>query len=239
MGAPETRVSLILRLPNAADAEAWNEFVALYRPLVFSLARRGGLQQADAEDLTQEVLLGVAGAVARWQPDPQRGRFRSWLARITRNLLVNYLYDRRRRGWECGGSDFREMMEQQPDPAAVAETELVQQEYRRCLFWAAAKRVREQVQESTWQAFYQTAVADKSPADVAVQLHLPVATVYVARSRVLARLKSEVQRLDALQDTWSPFDAKRDSSSSGPLDELASEATPTTTSPERGGRNDV
>lgn len=67
---PETRVNLILRLPNAADADAWNEFVALYRPLVFSLARRGGLRQADAEELTQEVLLAVAGAVARWTPDP-------------------------------------------------------------------------------------------------------------------------------------------------------------------------
>lgn len=200
MGAPDTRVSLILRLPDAGDAEAWNEFVGLYRPLIFSLARRGGLQLADAEELTQEVLLAVAGAVTRWEPDPGRGRFRSWLARITRNLLVNYLFDRRRRGWECGGSDFREMIEQHPDPAAVAEAELVQQEYRRCLFWAAAKRVRGQVQETTWQAFYRTAVAGQLPAEVASQLAITAATVYVARSRVLARVKAEVERLDALDD---------------------------------------
>lgn len=200
MATPETRVSLILRLPNAADADAWNEFVALYRPLIFSLARRGGLQQADAEELTQEVLLAVAGAVARWTPDPQRGAFRTWLARITRNLLINYLVARRRRGWECGGSDLRELIEQQPDPAAVAEIELVRREYRRGLFWAAAKKVRGQVHEETWQAFYRTAVAGESPADAAAQLKLPVAAVYVARSRVLARLKHEVQRLDALEE---------------------------------------
>ncbi len=228
MGTPETRVSLILRLPNAADADAWNEFVALYRPLVFSLARRGGLQQADAEELTQEVLLAVAGAVARWQPDPGRGRFRGWLSRITRNLLVNYLFDRRRRGWECGGSDLREMIEQQPDPAAVAETELVQREYRRCLFWAAAKRVRGQVQESTWQAFYQTAVTGQTPADAADQLNLPVATIYVARSRVLARLKQEVQRLDALDEALDE-----------PPDEVPDKATSTTPSTEQESRTDV
>ncbi len=200
MATPETRVSLILRLPNAADADAWNEFVALYRPLIFSLARRGGLQQADAEELTQEVLLAVAGAVARWQPDPQRGRFRSWLARITRNLLVNFLFARRRRGWECGGSDLREWLGQQPDPAAIAETELVRREYRRSLFWAAAKKVRGQVQEATWQAFYRTAVLGAAAADTAAELNVPVAAVYVARSRVLARLKQEVQRLDALNE---------------------------------------
>lgn len=207
MGTPETRVSLILRLPNAADADAWNEFVVLYRPLIFALARRGGLQSADAEELTQEVLLAVAGAVARWNPDPQRGRFRTWLARITRNLLINYLFDRRRRGWQCGGSDLHELIEQQPAPAAVAETELVSNEYRRSLFWAAARRIRSQMQEATWQAFYRTAVAGQTPADTAAALNLPVASVYVARSRVLAKLKHEVQRLDALQEAISAHTA--------------------------------
>jgi len=92
------------------------------------------------------------------------------------------------------------MIEQHPDPAAVAEAELVQQEYRRCLFWAAAKRVRGQVQETTWQAFYRTAVAGQPPAEVASQLAITPATVYVARSRVLARVKTEVERLDTLND---------------------------------------
>jgi RNA polymerase sigma factor (sigma-70 family) len=204
VGTPETRVSLILRLPNASDAEAWNEFVGLYRPIVFATVRRSGLQADDAEEVTQEVLLAVAGAVARWQPNPERARFRTWLARITHNLLVNFLYHRRRRGWDCGGSDFRELMEQQPDPAAVVEAELVQQEYRRCLFWAAANNIRQRVSESTWQAFYQNAVAGRSPTAVAAELGLSVSAIYVARSRVTAKLKAEVQRLDVLNAAVTP-----------------------------------
>jgi len=200
MCSPETRVSLILRLPNASDADAWNEFVAIYRPVVFSLARRGGLQQADAEELTQEVLLAVASSVSRWQPDEQRGRFRTWLARITHNLLVNFLIQRRRRGWKCGGSDLREWLYQQADPTAVAEAEMVRNEYRRGLFWASSKRVRQQVQESTWQAFYRTAVLGQPASEVAESLKQPVAAIYVSRSRVLARLKKEVLRLDSLED---------------------------------------
>jgi RNA polymerase sigma-70 factor (ECF subfamily) len=77
MLVPETRPSLILRVRDANDADAWNQFATLYRPVILRLARRKGIQAADAEDLAQQVLLSVAGAMERWQPDQQRARFRT------------------------------------------------------------------------------------------------------------------------------------------------------------------
>jgi RNA polymerase sigma-70 factor (ECF subfamily) len=74
MLVPETRPSLILRVRDPNDADAWNQFATLYRPVILRLARRKGIQAADAEDLAQQVLLSVAGAIERWQPDQQRAR---------------------------------------------------------------------------------------------------------------------------------------------------------------------
>ena len=101
---PETRASLILRLPNAADSAAWGEVVTIYGPLVFRMARKQGLQGADADDLVQEVFTAVANQVEQWLQRSDRGPFRAWVLRIARNIAINGLTRKPLGGAAVGGS---------------------------------------------------------------------------------------------------------------------------------------
>src|SRR5262245_14457110 len=87
--APETRPSLLVRLRDPGDGEAWQLFVGLYAPLVYGLGRKRGLQDADAADLTQEVFRTVADAVRRLEYDPRKGTFRGWLYTVARRKLCD------------------------------------------------------------------------------------------------------------------------------------------------------
>jgi RNA polymerase sigma-70 factor (ECF subfamily) len=190
--SPATRRSLIVKLRDPADSAAWHEFVAIYEPLVYRLARHKGLQDADAKDLCQEVFQAVARAIDRWEPD--RGSFRGWLSRIARNLLINFLTRRRSLSRGSGATSMQELLEAQPavDESATA---LFEAEYQRRLFRWAADEVRSEFTPTTWQAFWQTALEDRPPGAVAAELGLSVGAVYVARSRVLSRLRRRIESL--------------------------------------------
>jgi len=193
--APITRPSLLVRLRDPRDGRAWGEFLEIYEPLIHRLARARGLQQADADDLAQEVFRAVAGAIDRWDPDPAKGSFRAWLFRIARNLMVNLLAAQRRRPRGAGGSDLVPLLESQPAPGAD-DTVLFDGEYRRRLFAWAAERVRGAFREATWQAFWRTAVEGQDVAAVARSLGLTPGAVYIARSRVVARLRQEIEQVE-------------------------------------------
>ncbi|HWY86837.1 MAG TPA: sigma-70 family RNA polymerase sigma factor, partial [Gemmataceae bacterium] len=101
---PNTRASLLFRLRDARDERAWSEFMAIYAPFVKRLARRRGLQDADADDLVQEVFRAVAHAFEKEAYDPSCGSFRGWLFRIARNLVVNFLIGQQRHPRGSGDS---------------------------------------------------------------------------------------------------------------------------------------
>lgn len=189
---PETRASLILRLPDAADARAWDDFVQIYGPLVYRLARRHGLQPADADDLVQDVLSAVARSVGDWLARSDRGQFSPWLLRIAKNLAVNSLTRHKHRPIGTGDSNVAYLLSQHPANGDAAGNEF-DLEYRRELFLWAAHRIREQFTESTWQAFWLSTVEDQSITAVAAQLNVSAGSVYIARSRVMARLREVVK----------------------------------------------
>jgi RNA polymerase sigma factor (sigma-70 family) len=188
----DTRHSLILRLRDSTDEVAWREFTALYEPLIYQLARGKGLQDSDARDVCQEVLLTVARATDRWDPDPDRGSFRGWLSRVTRNLLINFLTRREEPG--TGRTSMVALLEAQAkaDPAI---SDLFDLEYRRRLFHWASEKVKKEFTTDTWQAFWRSAVGGETPAKVAQDLSMTIGAVYIARSRVMARLRKLIEQL--------------------------------------------
>lgn len=188
---PETRASLILRLPDVEDVAAWDELVAIYGPLVFRMAVREGLQPADADDLVQEVFVAIARSVSQWIERPDRGRFRAWLLRIGRNTAINFLTRPSHRPWATGGDDAAQMLAAVPAPESELSS-LFDLEHRREVFRWAAEQVRQVVAEATWQAFWLSHVEGLSIPDAAEQLGISVSKVYVARSRVMVRLQQLV-----------------------------------------------
>jgi RNA polymerase sigma factor (sigma-70 family) len=192
---PGTRASLLIRLRDPDDREAWRQFVALYAPLIHGLARKRGLQDADAADLTQEVLQAVAGAVGRLDYDPARGTFRGWLYTIARRRIHDFLDSRQRREQGSGDSATLQLLEEQP--AQDEESQRWERDYRQHVFNLAAEQVRGSFEPATWQAFWLLAVEGMTGAEAARVIGLSVAAVYVAKSRVLARLKQRIQDLEA------------------------------------------
>ncbi len=189
---PDTQVSLIAQLQDASNAAAWESFALIYRPVVYRLARARGLQHADADDLSQQVMMSVARAIPQWQHDPQ-ARFRHWLARIARNAIVNAL-TRGRQDRAAGGSDFLSVINNLPDDQAEFESQ-VEIEYQRQVYRHAAEIVRDEVQEASWRAFVLTVVEGEPIALVADQLGKSIGSIHAVRSRIMRRLQNTVREL--------------------------------------------
>jgi RNA polymerase sigma-70 factor (ECF subfamily) len=188
---PATRASLLVRLRDLQDEAAWRSFVDLYAPVVYGYLRKQRLQDADAADLAQEVLRAVAGAVGRLDFDPRRGQFRNWLFTVVRRKLWKWRTAPANRIHASGEDGTDQLLQQYPAPADDDAT--WQAECQQQLFAWACTRIRPEVTDATWQAFWRTAVEGQPGKRVAAELGMTLAAVYCARSRVVARLKDLIQ----------------------------------------------
>lgn len=193
MNLPDTRHSLLLRVRDANDADAWEKFTDIYRPVILRLARVKGLQSADAEDLAQTVLFAVSRAVERWEPDPSRGRFRTWLRTIANNAVLNAL-TRGNRDKAAADESIDLLLEQCPDERAL-DSQLLEVEYQREIFLRAARQIRSEFSEETWNSFWLTAVEGIDVEAAARELGRTRGSVYASRSRVMKRLKQQIDTL--------------------------------------------
>ncbi len=195
---PETSESLLLRVRDPRDRSAWDRFDAIYRPVVYRVARRAGWQHSDAEDLAQRVMLSVAKAIPDWQKDNNKGGFRSWLYQIARNALISTL---RMSGRDIaiGGSDFLERSQAIENPGDDIER-LIEEEHHRSLLRTAAELVRDEFHASSWQAFWLTTLGELSVPEAAEKLKLSTGSVYAARSRILRRLQEVAKQYEHEQE---------------------------------------
>jgi RNA polymerase sigma-70 factor (ECF subfamily) len=192
--APEslTRPSLLRRIRDPGDTEAWQVFVDVYGPLIYRHARSKGLQDADATEVTQEVLLQVCRSIQQFEYSPERGRFRDWLGTVTQNKIRRFLHK------EAGVVHPRaEGPEEDPlaGVAAPARDTQWSEDFHRHLLQLALVRVRPHFEEPVWRAFEMVWRDDQVPAAVARELGQRVDWVYLAKSRVLKRLQDEIRQL--------------------------------------------
>lgn len=187
----KTRYSLIGKLHDPQNLDAWNEFASIYQPLIFRICRQKGLQYADATDVTQDVMSKVAEAIGKFDAEKPGATFRGWLYRVTRNVVIDFFRRRENKNLAGAKTGLLELIQQEPDEAASREFRL---EFQRQIFAVVANEVREDVQPKTWQAFWRTEVEHESVSDVAESLRMNAGAVYVARSRVLAKLRKAAEK---------------------------------------------
>src|SRR4051812_11558943 len=162
---PVTRVTLLARIRDGRDADAWREFVQIYGPVIYRFARNRGLQDADAADLMQDVLRSVARNAPKMEYDPKRGTFRGWLYTVTRNKIYNFLNGQRNRPRGTGDEAGWERLDATPAREEDGPDEEWEREYQRRLSARAMERVKEQFHPSTWKAFWATAVEGRAAGE--------------------------------------------------------------------------
>jgi len=196
-----TSTTLLTRLRDITDADAWTDFVDRYSPAVFEWCRKNSLQDSDAADVTQQVLLKLVTTMRTFEYDQHRGSFRGWLKTVTANTVTDLARQWQRRNIRATGDTVTaEQLNSIADPSALnALSDQIEAQYRQELLKEAESRVKVRVQPATWDAWYGTAVGQDKVADVAAAVGMTVSEVYVAKSRVTKMMREEVQRMEAAE----------------------------------------
>lgn len=189
--SPSTSPTLLALLKGPGSDAAWERFVRVYRPLLDARCRAARLQSADADDVAARVLAKLVIALRSFEYDPAK-RFRGYLRTVVASALADFWAERKRQPGAVGnGQAEADLLADMPDPLHGLPDELddrIHDDLRRAR--AAIDWVQAQVSDAHWRAYWQTAVDRRPAADVAAELGLTVAAVYMAKSRVGKLLRS-------------------------------------------------
>jgi RNA polymerase sigma-70 factor (ECF subfamily) len=183
-------VGLLEQLGQRHDSPGWEAFVRLYQPLLYGWLRRSGLRHQDADDVVQEVLAVVARELPKFEHNQRCGAFRRWL----RNILVNRLREFRRssRNKVQGNSALLDQLAGQLADSHCGTTRLFDIEHDLHLIHRTLDRIKPEFRPKTWTAFRRLLLENADPETVARELGTTVDALYMAKSRVMKRLRQEV-----------------------------------------------
>jgi RNA polymerase sigma-70 factor (ECF subfamily) len=193
-GRSSTSYSLLARA-LANDQAAWSALVELYAPLVYRECRTLGVPPRDAPDIVQEVFRKVFQNLPRFRYDRPGDSFRGWLTIVTRNSIKDYIKGVAGRPQPVGGSEAHGRVLNLPDIDDMESTITALPDSNARVVQHALEQIRPEFEPHTWKAFWTTAIDGMSPADVAAKLGLNKCVVYQAKSRVLRRLRQELEGL--------------------------------------------
>lgn len=189
-----TRASLLKRIADWRDQASWQDFFDVYRKLIYGVARRAGLSDAEANDVVQETMVSVARHIQGFAYDPGVGSFKSWLLNMTRWRIVDQM---RKRGPPPGNAQHAP--ETQCDSPQLAPDESIddywKSEWERTLLQAAMARVKQKIDPAKYQIFDLYVTKDLAAQKVAERMGISVSDVYLAKHRVTHLIKEEVERL--------------------------------------------
>jgi RNA polymerase sigma-70 factor (ECF subfamily) len=185
-----TRKSVLLAFQTGEG----NRFVDLYQPLITYFLVKLGVHQQDVEDLAQDVLAVVVGALPKFTHNGRKGAFRAWLRVITTNRVREWWRKNRHNPQACGGSDFLKMVEQLEDPAS-ALSGLWDREHDQQVLQRLLSLVERSVDSQTKNIFHRLVYDNARAADIAAELNIDIGIVYAAKSRTLHRLRDEAKDL--------------------------------------------
>jgi RNA polymerase sigma factor (sigma-70 family) len=183
-----TRPSLLIRIKDRRDSESWREFDAIYRPLLHRYARARGLDDAEAEDVTQHCLAAISGHISRFDYDPTKGRFKGWLKTLVNNRVRNLMRDRREQPAES--QDFKRDQRREPLPEALFEELWMEEHLRHCL-----ELVRGEVTEATYAAFQSHVIEERPVEEVCAALKMTANQLYKIKWRVTQKLEEKLKEL--------------------------------------------
>ena len=193
MTAQKTSASLLLRIRDHQDESAWGDFLRVYMPLVYSYGLKYGLQDSDAADLAQETIRRVFRAIDSFEYDPNKGSFRGWLLTVARNELrrMKNRLDGTTSG--SGDTDVARILAEEP---SRNEQDKWEREYQLHMFHWAANQVERDFRQGTWQAFWLSVVENEPIEKVSKTLQMSPGAIYIARSRVLARIRNLIATVE-------------------------------------------